>query len=121
MKSLGSFFMGDRVIWVVYFFLCIISLIEVFSAASTLTYKSGSFWDPLVKQAVFLAIGTFVVLIIHKIPCRMFKAVPIFLYPASLVLLLITMVSGAVANNARRWYDFFGIQFQPSEIGRAHV
>lgn len=118
MKSLGSFFMGDRVIWVVYFFLCIISLIEVFSAASTLTYKSGSFWDPLVKQAVFLAIGTFVVLIIHKIPCRMFKAVPIFLYPASLVLLLITMVSGAVANNARRWYDFFGIQFQPSELAK---
>lgn len=40
---LGSLFMGDRVIWVVFFFLCIISLVEVYSAASTLAYKSGRF------------------------------------------------------------------------------
>ena len=39
-RSIGSLFMGDRVIWVVYFFLCVISLVEVYSAASTLAYKS---------------------------------------------------------------------------------
>lgn len=110
--------MGDRVIWVVYFFLCIISLVEVFSAASTLSYHSGSFWDPLIKQALFLTAGTVVVLVIHKIPCRMFKAFPIFLYPASIALLLITIVSGAMTNAARRWYDFYGIQFQPSELAK---
>ena len=46
-SRLGSLFMGDRVIWVVFFFLCIISLVEVYSAASTLAYKSGRFWSPL--------------------------------------------------------------------------
>ena len=60
--------MGDRVIWVVYFFLCIISLVEVFSAGSSLAYKSGSFWSPLIKQAGFLAAGTVLVVIIHNVP-----------------------------------------------------
>ena len=121
MKSIGSWFMGDRVIWVVYFFLCIISLVEVFSAASTLAYKSGSFWNPLIKQACFLAAGTVLVIIVHKVPCRMFKAVPIFLLPVSFMLLLVTLFSGKSANQASRWYEVFGIQFQPSELAKGAV
>lgn len=75
--------------------LCIISLIEVYSAASTLAYKSGRFWDPLVKQALFLAAGTLVALVIHRIPCRMFKALPILCWPLSLLLLSITLMGVA--------------------------
>ncbi|MDD6732335.1 MAG: FtsW/RodA/SpoVE family cell cycle protein [Bacteroidales bacterium] len=121
MKSIGSWFMGDRVIWVVYFFLCIISLVEVFSAASTLAYKSGSFWDPLIKQAGFLTIGTVIAVVIHKVPCRMFKAVPILMLPASMILLLVTLFSGRSTNGASRWFEFLGIQFQPSELAKGAV
>ncbi len=32
---------GDGIIWMVFFFLCIISIIEVYSASSGLTYKGG--------------------------------------------------------------------------------
>lgn len=113
--------MGDRVIWVVYFFLCIISLVEVFSAASTLAYKSGSFWDPLIKQAGFLTIGTVITVVIHKVPCRMFKAVPILMLPASMILLLVTLFSGKSTNGASRWFEFLGIQFQPSELAKGAV
>lgn len=113
--------MGDRVIWVVYFFLCIISLVEVFSAASTLAYKSGSFWDPLIKQAGFLTIGTVIAVVIHKVPCRMFKAVPILMLPASMILLLVTLFSGKSTNGASRWFEFLGIQFQPSELAKGAV
>lgn len=113
--------MGDRVVWAVYFLLCIISLVEVFSAASTLSYRSGSFWDPLIKQALFLTGGTIIVLFVHKIPCRLFKAIPILLYPLAFILLLVTSITGDVTNGARRWYDFFGIPFQPSELGKGAV
>ena len=58
MKKLGSLFMGDRVIWVVFFFLCCISLVEVFSAASTLAYRSGNIWLPIGRHAFNLALGT---------------------------------------------------------------
>ena len=119
-RSIGALFMGDRVIWVVYFFLCIISLIEVYSAASTLAYKSGRFWDPLVKQALFLAAGTLVALVIHRIPCRMFKALPILCWPLSLLLLSITLMGGST-NGASRWIDWGFVQFQPSEIAKGSV
>lgn len=110
--------MGDRVIWVVFFFLCIISLVEVYSAASILAYKTGRFWDPLIKQALFLLGGTFVVIVVHRIPCRMFKAVPILFLPMSIALLVITLVAGAKINDGSRWLSILGVQFQPSEIAK---
>lgn len=116
--NIGSLFMGDRVIWTVYFFLCVISLVEVFSAASTLSYKTGDFWQPLIKQALYLGLGTVLVIIIHRIPCRMFKILPIFILPLSILLLLVTLLSGAVTNEAARWMRIGGIQFQPSEIAK---
>lgn len=121
MKSIGSIFMGDRVIWIVYFFLCVISLVEVFSAASTLAYKSGSFWSPLLKQATFLGVGTIIVIIIHRLPCRYFKLLPIILLPTSALLLIFTLFRGEEVAEASRWLRFGGIQFQPSEIAKGAV
>ena len=121
MKSISNLFMGDRVIWVVYFFLCIISLVEVFSAASTLAYKSGSFWDPLIKQALFLSVGTLVVIAVHRVPCRVFKAVPIFMIPISLILLSVTFFMGAITNGAKRWLEIGGVPFQPSELAKGSL
>ena len=44
MKSkIGNLIVGDKGIWTVFFFLCLISVVEVFSASSTLTYKSHNY------------------------------------------------------------------------------
>ncbi len=109
-------FQGDLVIWAIYFWLCMISLIEVYSAGSSLSYKSGDFMAPLFKQAIFLGIGTAVVWVIHSIPCRFFK-LGVFLYPISIFLLILTLVIGAKENDGARWLNF-GIKFQPSEIAK---
>ena len=37
-QKINNIFKGDKVIWMVFFFLCMISIIEVFSASSNLTY-----------------------------------------------------------------------------------
>ena len=109
-------FQGDLVIWAIYFWLCMISLIEVYSAASSLSYKSGDFMAPLFKQAIFLGIGTVVVWVIHSIPCRFFK-LGVVLYPISIFLLILTLIIGAKENDGARWLNF-GIKFQPSEIAK---
>lgn len=109
-------FQGDLVIWAIYFWLCMISLIEVYSAASSLSYTSGDFMAPLFKQAIFLGIGTVVVWVIHSIPCRFFK-LGVFLYPISVFLLILTLIIGAKENDGARWLNF-GIKFQPSEIAK---
>lgn len=41
MDLIKDLFKGDKVIWIIFLFLCLISIVEVFSAASTLTYKVG--------------------------------------------------------------------------------
>ena len=46
-KTLSNIFKGDKVIWMVFFFLCVISVIEVFSASSELTYKGGNYMAPI--------------------------------------------------------------------------
>ncbi len=118
MLKVSRFFKGDPTLWIVFFFLCLVSLIEVFSAASTLSYKAGSYWDPLLKQAVFLSIGTLVVIMFHNIPCRWFKIAPPVMLPLSVILLAVTMFAGSTLNGANRWMNIFGISFQPSEIAK---
>ena len=54
MGKLSGLFRGDRVIWIVFFALCIISIVEVFSALSTLTYKDGDFIRPILRHFAFL-------------------------------------------------------------------
>lgn len=114
-------FQGDKTIWVVFFFLCIISLIEVFSSGSRLTYDGGSFWYPLRKQAMFLGLGTLVVIGIHNIPCRFFKILPFILQIVSIMFLIMALFWGTKINGAGRWFELFGIQFQPSEIAKGAV
>lgn len=121
MDLIKDIFKGDKVIWIIFLFLCLISIVEVFSAASTLTYKSGDHWVPITQHSVILMVGAFIVVLVHNIPCKYFRVLPFFLLPISCVLLLIVMVMGNYVNGAARWMNFFGIQFQPSELAKMAV
>ena len=126
MDLIKDLFKGDKVIWIIFLFLCLISVVEVFSAASTLTYKSGDHWGPITQHSVILMVGVFIVVLVHNIPCKYFSVLPFFLLPLSCVLLLFVMGmgildSGERVNGAARWLNFFGVQFQPSEIAKMAV
>lgn len=49
-KTIGNIFKGDKVIWMIFFFLCMISIIEVYSASSSLTYKTGNYMAPVIRH-----------------------------------------------------------------------
>ncbi len=121
MDLVKNLFKGDKVVWVIFMFLCLISIIEVFSAASTLTYKSGDHWGPITQHCIFLMIGTVIVLIVHNIPCRWFKVLPIILLPLSAMLLFYLTAKGLLVNGAARWIEICGLKFQPSELGKMGV
>lgn len=118
---LSRIFKGDGAIWTIYAILSVISLIEVYSATSRLTYNSGIFWLPVLGHAVFLFFGLVIVIVIHNIPCRFFKFYPVIFLPISLVLLFILLVAGISTNGASRWFYIFGFQFQPSEMAKGAV
>ncbi len=117
MDLANKLFRGDRVIWIIFMFLCLISVIEVFSATSTIAYKNANFWAPIVRHATFLLGGSVLILLLHNIPCRFFPAF-ILLLPLSILMLIITPFIGVSANDAHRWLEIFGIQFQPSEFAK---
>lgn len=118
MSLASKLFKGDRVVWIIFMFLCLISVIEVFSATSTLTYKiNTNHWAPVARHATFLLGGFVLVFFLHNIPCRLFPLF-IFLLPVSIVMLIVTPFIGVNANDAHRWLELFGIQFQPSEFAK---
>ena len=119
--SIGNIFKGDKVVWMIFFFLCIISLIEVFSSSSSLTYDKASYFGPFIKHSSLLAVGLVVMVVIQNIDCKYFKVATIFLLLISGATLLWVLLAGQSTNGAQRWISFFGLQFQPSEIAKGTI
>lgn len=117
-KTLGNIFKGDKVVWMVFFFLCLISVVEVFSASSSLTYKSGSYLAPMLKHLGILIVGIFCMVVTLNIKCRYFKIVTPVLLIVSFGMLVWVLLFGSSTNDANRWISILGIQFQPSEIAK---
>ena len=119
----GYAFKGDKGVWMIYFFLCMISLVEVYSASSRLTFDGASHWAPMINQAGFLFVGFVVILLVHRIPCKWFMLFPFLLLPLSIVLLIIAALGwgGGELNDTNRWIRIMGISFQPSEVAKASL
>lgn len=120
-KTTEGKFKGDAVIWTVFFFLCIISIIEVFSASSHLSFKSGNYLAPVLKHCALLAVGVVVMVCTMNIKCRYFKLVTPIALIVSFAMLVIVLCVGESTNNSQRWLDFLGIQFQPSELAKGAI
>ena len=119
--SIANIFKGDKVIWMIFFFLCIISLIEVFSSSSTLTYNKASYWGPIIKHGGILLAGLVIMVVVQNIDCKYFKIATIFLLIISAITLLWVLMAGQSTNGAQRWVSLFGLQFQPSEIAKGTI
>ena len=109
---------GDGIIWMVFFFLCIISIVEVYSSSSTLTFKSGSYYGPVLRHTGLLLVGVLFMIITMNIKCKYFKIVTPFALVISLAMLIVVLMMGQSTNGAARWIGLFGIQFQPSELAK---
>lgn len=117
-KTFGNIFKGDKVIWMVFFFLCIISIIEVYSASSQLTYKGGNYVAPVLKHISILLMGIFFMVVTLNIKCKYFRIVLPLMLGLSFVALISVYIVGQMTNGAHRWVMVMGIQFQPSEIAK---
>ena len=117
-NKLGNIFKGDKVIWMIFFFLCLVSIVEVFSASSFLTFRGGSYWGPLIKHSFFILVGLCTTLCVLNIPCKYFKIATLPMLLFSFILLIIVLCIGESTNGASRWFGIAGIQFQPSEIAK---
>ena len=128
MDLLRNIFKGDKVVWIIFLFLCLISVVEVFSASSTLVYDSGNHWAPITRHAGFLLAGAVVMWVFHLMPYHWFQLFPrVLIFGAAIFLVLLLMfddlhIGGILViektNEAGRWVRLFGVPFQPSEFAK---
>ncbi|GHT50351.1 rod shape-determining protein RodA [Bacteroidia bacterium] len=116
MNTFAKLFRGDRIIWTIFALLCAVSIIEVYSASSILTFTTD-YWLPISRHVMFLTIGTLFVLGVHSIKPKYFSLMGIALIVAW-GLLFATLIWGHETNEASRWLSIVGIKFQPSEIAK---
>jgi cell division protein FtsW len=123
MKTLISNLKGDKGIWSFVALLALFSFMPVFSASSNLAFMNngtGNTLSYLVKHAVHIGVGFFMIYRLHKMPYHYFRAISKILLPLVWLLLAYTMFKGTVIDgaNASRWIQvpFVGITFQTSTV-----
>ena len=122
MDFLNRIFRGDKVVWVVFMVLLLISVVEVFSAASTLTYiKNRTYWWAIQDHGFNLLLGFVAAYIAHLIPYKYYKYIPQLLVPLSVGMLLWVLFKGTDVNEAARWIRIGPITIQPSEFAKVGV
>lgn len=115
---LKKYLKGDATLWIVFLGLCFISAIEMYSASSTLAYKAINHTAPMLRHVVFLSFGALIVFLIHLVP---YKFIRFFAYVSlafSVLTLVLVFFIGKSENDATRWLEIGGLQFQPSELGK---
>lgn len=100
----------------IFMFLCLISIVEVYSASSTLTFRTD-YWRPILRHSMFLLVGLGVVLAVHSVNPKYFSILAVGL-PIACILLIATRLLGNPVNGSYRWISIAGITFQPSEIAK---
>lgn len=115
---LKKYLRGDRVLWVVFIGLCFISVVEMFSASSTLAFKAANHTAPVMRHILFLGLGAAIAFLVHLIPARYIRFGAFILMGISIVTLTLVLFIGVTENEAARWLQIGGIQFQPSELGK---
>ena len=116
-KEIGAnIFKGDKSIWMIFFLLCMVSITEMYSASSSLI-SDGNHISPLMSHVKTLVLGSVILLIVQYIPFKYYKVLWGFFFLLSMILLSLTLFGGAI-NGAKRFFDFGGKTFQPSELAK---
>lgn len=125
MKSdfFNKIFRGDKGIWFIFMFLCMISVVEVFSASTQLSYKSDSFWGPISAHCIHMLMGVVMAIFVHYVPHKLWRLLGLLLLVLSLGMLFYLLVgpNTQTANDATRWIRIAGISVQPSEFAKLAV
>ena len=112
---------GDKGIWSFMALLAMFSFMPVFSASSNLAYMNhgtGNTLGYLLKHAVHIIFGFFIIFNIQKIPYHYFRGLSRMALPIVWLLLAYTLFFGVEQGSATRWIKvpFVGISFQTSAL-----
>lgn len=106
---------GDKSIWGIFITLCLISVIELYSASSREVASAGVY-GPILRHCIMLAVGVAIVWTLEKVHYKWFFGLTWILAGVSLLAMIYVSAFGEIVNGARRSVSLFGITLQPSEF-----
>ena len=102
-----------------------IGVIMVLSASfARAYYSSASNYNAnyyFSRQLFFAVAGVAVMLLASRFPIGFYRRISGLVLLGSVALLLLVLVAGTKVNGARRWFEMFGVTFQPSEFAKIAV
>ena len=110
---------GDPWIWGIYCTLCLISVVEAFSASIQQVGTAG-IYGPISKHVITLLVGVLALFIVQSISfkTRLFRWCIIVFALITIGALIYVMEHGQVINNAVRSLSLFGFSVQPAELAK---
>ena len=112
----------DKTYWTVFILLVVFAVIELFSASSTLAFKTGSLLGPVWHQVKFILIGALISFVVQIFPSKYVRYSGYALLALAGVCLYLMIIPGnpfvSNINDAERWFKLFGFSFQPSELAK---
>ncbi len=112
------FIEGDRMLWIIFIVLAVVSILVVYSSTAKMAYDISSKTttaDTLRQQIMLVAMAIPLLFVVHKIDYKYFKRLTPLLYYLFIILTVATYFMGATTNGAARWIAIGPLQFQPSE------
>lgn len=110
----------DATFWAIFALLIFVSSLALFSASSTLVYKSNSPFGTVGGQIMFMLIGVVVAFFLQFLPSQYIRLGGYALFAVSLVMVYSLLIPNnpfiATINGEGRWLKLFGVKFQPSEL-----
>ena len=109
---------GDRMLWIIFMVLVIVSILVVYSSTAKMAYDISSSMttaDSLRQQIMLVVMAVPLLFVVHKIDYKFFMRLTPLLYYLFIILTIATYFIGATTNGAARWIALGPIQFQPSE------
>jgi len=105
----------DWYIWGTYFFLIMVSIVELFSASSQ-EVQVNDIYAPILRHAMFLGIGLLIMLCVQRIHFQLiYYSIPLFVF-VSIVLMVIVLFAGVKINGVPRAINFMGMLVLPAEF-----
>lgn len=109
---------GDRSLWGIYLILCLISIVELYSASAQEVDAVSSFgvYGPLVRHGIHLTLGFLLLMIIQSRSYTRFIFWGPMIALLSIVLMILVLKFGKDLNGAKRSINLFVITVYPSEF-----
>lgn len=122
MQSILKHLKGDRTIWVVVFFLYIVSILAVYSSTGTLAYRfrAGNTEYYLLRHFIIIVLGVGLLYISHNIKYRYYSSISQIALYIAVPLLIFTLFRGTSIHEASRWITLpiINISFQSSDFAK---